>query len=354
MERTSLTAADLRFNPPAFCNMSLQEEVRNIYGLKGTLEPLAGERDQNHLLQVDDGNKYIVKVAGPDEKRTVVEYQIKALQHIENKNPNLNVPRNLKTLSGQDYTIIRSAAEQDHMMRLLSFVDGIPFGDAYLPSSRVLYDAGQFQGELCVALADFSDGSEKYFMPWDISQGLVLNPALRVSNHGDVERLIVPLLDHFQNDVLPKVNGLRKQTIHNDAHKGNMLRSSLDADDFYGLIDFGDICHAPLIQDISVPLNGLVGSADDPIATGCAYVKGFASAYPLRDEELNILYDLLLLRASLTVQLIDFRILNNDTNMQRLVEYYPSLITRLKNLLSLDRNEITDAFHQAHHEGVKQ
>tara|TARA_R110002096_G_scaffold436071_1_gene666861 strand:+ start:34368 stop:35432 length:1065 start_codon:yes stop_codon:yes gene_type:complete len=354
MDKTSLTAADLRFNPPSFSKSVLREEVRKIYGLSGTLKPLVGERDQNHLLETVEGEKYIVKVAGLDENRSVVDYQIKTLQHIEDRNPSLNIPRNLNTLDGKDFAIIRSAAGQDHMMRLLSFVDGVPFGDQYVPPLRVLYDAGRFQGQMCVALADFSHSSEGYFMPWDISQGLILNPALRVSKHGDVERLIIPLLDHFQEDILPKMNSFRKQTIHNDAHNDNTLRSSVDADDFYGLIDFGDICYAPLIQDLSVPMNGIVGAANNPIEVGCAYVKGFASACPLLAQELDILYDLLLLRASLTVQLVDFRMLNNDANMKGLLEFYPNLVRRLENLLELDRKEITAAFHQAHNEGVTQ
>lgn len=354
MDKTSLTAADLRFNPPSFSKTSLHEEVKNIYGLSGTLKALVGERDQNHLLETAQGDKFIVKVAGPDEDRSVVDYQIKTLQHIENRNPALNIPRNLKTLNGNDYAIIRSLSGQEHMMRLLSFVDGIPFGDDYVPPPSVLYDAGRFQGQMCVALADFSHSSEGYFMPWDISQGLILNPALRVSKHGDVERLILPLLDHFQNDVLPTMNSFRKQTIHNDAHNENTLRSSPDADDFCGLIDFGDICYAPLVQDLSVPMNGMVGDANTPIASGCAFVKGFASACPLKAEELDILFDLLLLRSSLTVQLVDFRMLNNDANMKGLLEFYPNLVTRLENLLSIDRNEITDAFHKAHNEGLSQ
>ncbi|MBT6034934.1 MAG: phosphotransferase [Kordiimonadaceae bacterium] len=352
MNEIVLTAADLRFNPPSFTKSALLEEVKNIYGLSGTLKPLVGERDQNHLLETDEGDKYIVKVAGPDEDRSVVDYQIKTLQHIENKNPSLNIPRNLKTLEGGDYAIIKSSSGQEHMIRLLSYVDGVPFGEDYKPPLNVLFDAGRFQGQMCAALSDFSHPSEGYFMPWDTSQGLILNPALRVSKHGDVERLIVPLLDHFRDHVLPTMNGFRKQTIHNDAHNDNVLRSAPGMDDFYGLIDFGDICYAPVIQDLSVPMIGYVGDVKNPIETGSAYVKGFASAYQLDREALDILYDLLILRAALTVQLIDFRMLQNDVNMQVLEDEYPMLVTRLENLLAIDRKEITNAFHLAHKEGV--
>lgn len=352
MTKEILTADDLRFNPPHFSINQLANEIKSNYNIAGDLKPLAGERDQNHLISTPNGKKYIAKVAGPDEDLSVVDYQIKTLLHIENRNPNLNIPRNLKTRTDTDFAIIKSPSGQEHMLRLLSFVDGIPFGEAYRPPLEVLKSAGRFQGAMCKALSDFSHPSEGYFMPWDISQGLILNSELRNSRFGDVERLIGPLFDHFENYVLPKLNSFKKQTIHNDAHNDNVLRSSSDIDDFYGVIDFGDICYAPIIQDLSVPLIGFVGDVKNSIEVGATYVEGFANVHPLTEDDLDILYDLLLLRASLTVQLIDFRMRYNDANMTILEKEYPMLVTRLENLLAINRNEITDAFHKAHSKGV--
>lgn len=177
MTEQSLTAKDLRFEPPSFSRDFLAGEMERAYGLTGSLKPLVGERDQNHLLTTLSGTKYILKVAGPDEDPAVVDYQIKVLQHIERKNSALNIPRNIKTLDGQDYVLIRTKDGPDHMMRLLSFIDGVPFGGEYRPPMNVLYDAGRFQGQMCAALSDFSHPAEGNFMPWDTSQGLILNPA---------------------------------------------------------------------------------------------------------------------------------------------------------------------------------
>jgi Ser/Thr protein kinase RdoA (MazF antagonist) len=352
MNKPLLTSKDIRFEPPSFSIKDLLEVVKDAYGLSGTLKPLAGERDQNHMLQTHGKGKYLVKVAGANEDRSVVDYQIKTLHHIEQKSPQLNIPRNLKTLTGEDFVLIRDEVGKEHLLRLLTFLDGVPFGDDYEPSLETLYDAGRFQGQMCAALIDFSHPSEGYFMPWDISQGLVLSPSLHVSQYGDVERLVLPLLDHFEAEILPHMNRLRKQTIHNDAHEGNILKSAPGKDDFCGVIDFGDIVYAPVVQDLSIPMTRFVGLASDPIASGKAYVKGFCSAFPLLSDELDMLYDLILIRSCLTVQLIDFRIANNDVNKDDLIEEYPSLVSMLENLISLDRHKITAAFHQARLEGT--
>ena len=350
MNKMSLTAEDLRFNPPSFSVGQLLGEMGRVYGVSGTLKPLAGERDQNHLVVASGGRKFVLKVAGPDEDASVVDYQIKTLQHLECNDPQMNIPHNIKTLSGDDYALITSPSAQSHMMRLLSFLDGVPFGDGFVPSLGTIYDAGRFQGQMCAALADFSHPSEGYFMPWDISQGLVFSPALHVSKYGDTERLVVPLVEYFKDNVFPKMDGLRKQTIHNDGHQGNMLKIAPGEDAFFGMIDFGDICYAPVVQDLSIPLTRFVTITDDPLAAGAAYVSGFASAYPLLPDELDILYDLILLRACLTVQLLDFRIRNNDANLHDLVEEYPSIVTMLENIISLDKKALTEAFHTANNE----
>lgn len=352
MNKLSLTPKDLRFDPPSFSQTALLAEVEKIYGLTGTLKPLAGERDQNHMLKTPDGHRYLVKVAGPNEDKSVVDYQIQTLLHIEQRNPELNIPRNLKTLLGENYGLIKLQSGEEHMLRLLSFLDGVPFCEGDEPSPQTLYDAGHFQGQMCAALTDFSHPSEGYFMAWDISQGLVLSPALHVSKYGDVERLVMPLVEHFKNNVLPKMEHLRKQTIHNDTHDGNVLRSAPDSNDFIGVIDFGDIVYAPVVQDLSIPMSRFVGLSTNPIASASAYVKGFSSTFPLKAEEIDILYDLLLLRACLTVQLIDFRIAHGDANQEGLIEEYPELVTMLENLIALDREEITTALHQANAEGI--
>ena len=245
-----LTVKDLKFEPPEFARELLLVALEKAFGLSGTLKPLAGERDQNHLLTTLDDKKYILKVAGPDEDKSVVDYQIKTLQHIESRNPSLNVPRNLNTLDGKGYAMIKSKDGRDHMMRLLSYIDGVPFNEDDELTPELLFNAGKFQGGISTALSDFSHPSEGYFMPWDSSQGLVLNPSLKTSKDGSVERIVVPLLDHFKIDVIPKMHKMRKQTIHNDGHEDNMLKVAPDIVKFQGVIDFGDIAYAPVIQDL--------------------------------------------------------------------------------------------------------
>ncbi|MCP5381038.1 MAG: phosphotransferase [Kordiimonadaceae bacterium] len=348
MQNASFNANDLKFDPPTFAVNFLSDQLEKYYGLTGVLKPLAGERDQNHQITTPDGHKYVLKVASRHEDRAVIDYQISVLNHVERKAPTLNIPRNIMTVEGNNFALIRDDEGQVFVMRLLSYVDGVPFGYQKHPPENIIYEAGKFQGDLCDALTDFSHASQGHFMPWDISRGVVLSPILKSSRFGDVERLVLPHLDHFEHTVLPKLNSFRKQTIHNDAHDGNMLISESG---FKGLIDFGDIVHAPVIQDAAIPLTRFVGLTDDPLKYGGLYLEGFCRSFPLYSEEIELLYDLLMLRAALTLQLMDFRIKNNDRNKTDLKMGYPRLVKMFENLIALDQSELTRVFHEANEKG---
>ena len=77
------------------------------------------------------------------------------------------------------------------------------------------------------------------------------------------------------------MNALRQQVVHNDGHDGNLLRSAQDKDDFVGLIDFGDMIYAPVIQDLAVSMESLIPGRDDPIEAGAAIVSGFHERVPI-------------------------------------------------------------------------
>ena len=59
-----VTARDMRFNPPTFAVEEIAKKVTDEYGLKGQWSPLTGERDQNFQLRAEDGQNFVVKIAG--------------------------------------------------------------------------------------------------------------------------------------------------------------------------------------------------------------------------------------------------------------------------------------------------
>jgi Ser/Thr protein kinase RdoA (MazF antagonist) len=59
-------------------------------------------------------------------------------------------------------------------------------------------------------------------------------------------------LAHFMQQVQPRLGGLRHQVIHNDLNPYNVLVDPQDHITTVGLIDFGDMVQAPLINELAV------------------------------------------------------------------------------------------------------
>ena len=87
MDIDSITPQDMRFNPPSFDAAEMARKIASEYSLEGEWEPLVVERDQNFRLNAEDGQNYVVKVAGQDEDPDITDFQVQALLHLEQGSP---------------------------------------------------------------------------------------------------------------------------------------------------------------------------------------------------------------------------------------------------------------------------
>src|SRR5262249_56057655 len=83
------------------------------------------------------------------------------------------------------------------------------------------------------------------------------------------------------------VAGLRGEVIHGDMRLDNVLFG----DDLRvsGIVDFGDMTHAPLVCDLAVAVADVLHGRDDAIEAADALIGGYVSVTPLEDEEAGLL-----------------------------------------------------------------
>ena len=340
-----LTPEDLRFVPPALPQEAILSVLEHQYGLTGTLEPLAGERDQNHRLTTPDGKRFVSKISSLHEDAAVIDFQIRALLHLEQMDPGLAVPKLLRTRDGQVMASISDQAGRPHPFRLLGYLPGIPFGNS-LPSLEGLKKIGAFQGRLSRALGNFHHEAARHFMPWDISNGLVFNENLFEEAGSDIQALVSRFLPHLKSITFPALPGLRRQVIHNDCHDGNLLRADEQSDEVIGAIDFGDMIEAPLVQDIAVSMASFVRERRDQLEVLGALARGFHGVYPLEDSEFKLIYDLVIMRLVLALLLIDFRLRTNENPPVDLVEEAPQILDSLDRFGDLERDAVAAYLRQ--------
>lgn len=308
MDIDSITPQDMRFNPPSFDALQIAQRVSSEYGLEGEWDSLVGERDQNFRLQAVTGENYVVKIAGQDEDPDITDFQVAALLHLEKGSPGIPVPRIVRARSGGCLSEISDARGITHAIRVVTYLDGIPYGEGGSPDAEHLQKIGRFMGEMVNALQGFEHRASRHFMPWNLSNGIAVSRDLWTDADEDISALAAPLLERLRNEVLPGLNTCPSQVIHNDGHPYNLLRADADSQEVVGLIDFGDMVYAPIVNELAVTATTFQRRSMKDLSAIENLLVGFHGVHPLSDAEVSLLWDAITLRLLITVLLSDVKL----------------------------------------------
>ncbi len=348
-EPTKLTPAFLGFNPPQFSQPEILQVLAEQYGETGELKALHGERDQNHRLTTPDGRRFVVKISGSLEEPGVVDFQSKALLHLESAAPDLPLPRIRRTRAGGLAGCVADHGGTLHGVRLLTYLPGMPYECSGPPNLLAARAIGRMQGRLCKALATFDHPSARHFMPWDLSAGVLHQDDLWAAARDDSRAVVLHYREHLEESVLPSLKKLRAQVVHNDGHRMNFLVQRTDSDAVSGLIDFGDMVHTQLINEPSVAIASMLenAAADVMVRAASAVIEGFATEYPLREEEIVLLYDVVMARTIMTVLLVDFRLRTEDNPPDILYSTHSTYMRIVATAENVGRDAFTNGFLNA-------
>ena len=337
--QSELTASDLRFTPPRLPQGLLAQFLEDHWGITGTFKSLSGERDQNTRVCTLDDKRYVLKVSSPIEDPILVDFQVQALLHLERVDPDIPIPKLYHSLDGAVVKTLRSD-EGDHVVRLLSWVDGVPLEDAATSSPELIAQIGSLQGRMCKAFAGFRHAGGAHFMPWNILNGLVVSHELRTRylRDGLAERC-APALHRLENESLPRMLALPVQTIHNDGHWGNVLCDPTAPDRVTGVIDFGDQVEGPLVVDLATSMSSVLERSPEPLEAAAALVQGFEKHLALPDDQRELLYDATLARAIMIVQLLEFRAQHTEVDPELRDVDIPIVKQTLERILCIDPDD---------------
>jgi Ser/Thr protein kinase RdoA (MazF antagonist) len=206
---------------------------------------------------------------------------------------------------------------------------------------------------MCRALTSFNHPAANHFMPWDISNGLIGSDQLWAYAAPDLARAAEGAGTYITEQVIPSMGRLRRQVIHNDSHRGNLIRPDEGSLAVTGLIDFGDMVRAPLVQDLAVSVASFMRVNPDPIQVLVAMAEGFDSVVPLLAQELLALHGLVLARLVLAGLLYDFMIAECPTHIEYSTSDRPDVLTQMHRWLSIGPELVTERLESAVNEARK-
>ena len=154
---------------------------------------------------------------------------------------------------------------------------------------------GRAAGQLDAQLADFEHPAAHRLFLWDACQVARVRPMLGAVESADERARIAAYLDVFEQDVMPALAALPCQIIHNDLSPSNILVDEAGTD-LAGILDFGDMVHAPRIAEIAIAASYQMTVAGNPLDVLSAVVAGYESVSPLTPQERRHVLDLVLAR----------------------------------------------------------
>lgn len=283
--------------PPVSARQA-QAIAQQHYGLTVMARPLIGERDSNFHLRAPHGGDYLLKLVNPAEDEAVTDFQTRALLHMAARDPSLPVPRVVETARGEPYFRLAQRGGTSRIVRLLSYLPGTPLAKVER-SPTLPRNLGLGLARLDLALSDFSHAASSHELLWDISHATRLRPLIGHVEDRERRAQVGQVLDRLEIAVLPRLATLRRQVVHNDFNPSNILvTGSADGpqDRLAGIIDFGDMVEAPLIQEVGVAASYHVAEEGDFLAPIKLFAAGYHAVLPLQEGEIACLFDLVLAR----------------------------------------------------------
>jgi hydroxylysine kinase len=327
--------------PAPNCSIEFtQNFVRRCYGIECEVRQLACERDQIFAIHGKDGRKSVLRFTNTAEDPAVTNFQTEALRHLNAVNPGLPVPR-LILDRNQDAEVGLSLADgRSSIARMITYLPGVPLASVPHRNPEVRASMAESIAQLGRAFRGFFHPAANHELLWDIKHIARLRNYLDFIQDDDTRKLVEQGLDDFERYVKPIELGLRAQVIHNDFNFSNVMIDETRPE-ITGVLDFGDMVYAPLINDLAVALAyQFSGENDDAFKIIREFTAHYHRVNPLEQQELEILYDLIRARQVITLIITGWRASLYPQNRDYILRNSRTALVGIRRLSELDRDQV--------------
>ena len=166
-------------------------------------------------------------------------------------------------------------------------------------SAGLFKSFGKFLAEMDLKL----QGCKNYViearkLKWDLQYFLLNEKYLNDIQNAADRKIAAYFLQQYKENIIPVLPTLRKQIIHNDANEWNTL---VQNNRISGIIDFGDVCHTQLINELAIALAYSLLGKSDPIKWAVHIISEYHKILPLEEKEIDILFWLISARLCTSV-----------------------------------------------------
>jgi hydroxylysine kinase len=301
----AIAEAMLRTPPPAVTESDALAILHQHYGLRARVRLLAGERDRNFAIEDDTGRRSVLKIYNSSDGAEIRAMQHGALGHIHARAPDCPVPQILPTRTGDEEALIRHGGKTVAAVVISRLPGENPTSRDLTPALR--RELGRVVGRLGRALADFRHPGAERIILWDMMHVARLRPLADLIDRPARRAAVLAWLDHFAAVTHPAASALPQQPIHNDLSLSNLLVDPDTRSNVVGVIDFGDIVHAPRINELAIAASYFLSPLDEPAQAIADILRGAAANLHLTTAEIAAMPALIRARLATRILLSGWR-----------------------------------------------
>ncbi|CEM16627.1 unnamed protein product [Vitrella brassicaformis CCMP3155] len=272
---------------------------------------LPSERDANYLVRKSSEAApcYVLKISNESDQPSLIDCQNELMAHLaRHAGPGrFTVPTPLLLKNGS-HTMRTTGG--GHLCRLLTYQQGVPLADFSPHDATLLGRVGRVIGHVTSALCWFVHSGAERAIVWSMERcGEVIGAHLghmSGSQEGDTE-VIKRWLERYTNVIEPKMRDLPRGVLHGDLNDRNILVDyrwegrAGEGTHSVAVIDYGDVSCGPRVSDLAIAMSYVMYRKEEPLACVMPFVAGYHSVHPLTEGEVDVLFDLSLMRLATTV-----------------------------------------------------
>lgn len=251
---------------------------------------LDGYGSINYKVSLANGTDCLVKVYNATEQKQIQEEErvIALLQ--ASSGIQLTTPAPVKFLS---------ATPADIYIRVSKFIDGVSLTKE-LATDTLLANIARAAATMLTRLQKIdSDIIKAREHDWNIRDALRNKSKIDFIKKASDKKIVHHYLSLFEAEIIPAFQHLQHSVIHGDLNEANIL---IKDDKVAGFIDFGDISYAPVVCELAVLLTYVMMMfPDECFEKAKIIIEHFQKTFPLTEEELEILPQLIATRLSVSV-----------------------------------------------------
>ncbi|MEX3845489.1 phosphotransferase [Paraburkholderia sp. BR10882] len=341
---------DELFNAPTIHWTVVEAEavVEKVYGKQVHATLLSGERDQNFLVETRERERFLLKITHPAEDPAVTVFQTKVQERLLSADDALPVPSIFPAHSGESIHWHDGQDGVRQAIRLMTFMPGTPLNKLKRSKTQRLA-LGRALAHFDLALEGFATVLPNQDLLWNTARADRLRGLIEFIEDKDRHALALRQMDRFEGVVLPRLDGLRRQVIHNDLNAYNVMMDESRPHVVTAILDFGDIVEAPLVVDVAVASAYQLASTSNPLETAAQVVAGYHSVNPLTEDEIELIPELIAARLLTTVCITGWRAALHPENRDYILRNNPLSWDGLTRLESLSQADALGTIHGAIH-----